>query len=109
MFLLLFVSIMCMAQAGVLHTAQCSSLGPSLFHALSDWMQIALSGDADAEVKRLMGESAELTSAQQEAEAQLGQSKQIIQELQAALKSAQVLLHTLLQMLQIPADEAADL
>ena len=50
-----------------------------------------LSGDADAEVKRLLGESAELNSAQQEAEAQLGQSRQIIQELQAALKSAQVL------------------
>ncbi|KAL3163383.1 hypothetical protein ABBQ32_009768 [Trebouxia sp. C0010 RCD-2024] len=51
-------------------------------------------GDADAEVKRLMGESAELNSAQQEAAAQLGQSKQIIQELQAALKSAQAAMVT---------------
>ena len=50
------------------------------------------SGDADAEVKRLMGESAELNSAQQEAEAHLKQSQQTIQELQAALKSAQVCL-----------------
>ena len=37
-----------------------------------------------------MGESAELNSAQQEAEAHLDQSKQTIHELQAALKNAQV-------------------
>ena len=37
-----------------------------------------------------MGESADLNSAQQEAEAHLSQSKQTIQELQAALKAAQV-------------------
>lgn len=48
------------------------------------------SGDADAEVRRLMSESAELNSAQQEAEAHLKQSRQTIQELQAALKTAQV-------------------
>lgn len=47
-------------------------------------------GDADAEVRRLMTESAELNSAQQEAEAHLKQSRQTIQELQAALKTAQV-------------------
>ena len=53
-------------------------------------------GDADAEVKRLMGESADLNSAQQEAEAHLSQSKQTIQELQAALKAAQVTGHVCL-------------
>ena len=49
------------------------------------------SGDADAEVKRLMSESAELNSAQHEAEAHLKKSKQTIQELQSALQAAQVL------------------
>lgn len=90
-----------MVHLGVLHAAPLQLTRPrasSRHCALNDWMlylQTALSGDADAEVKRLMGESAELNSAQQEAAAQLGQSKQIIQELQAALKSAQVLLDTL--------------
>ena len=37
-----------------------------------------------------MGESAQATSSQQEAEAQLLQSQQTIQELQTALKNAQV-------------------
>ena len=55
------------------------------------------SGDADAEVKRLMGESAELNSAQQEAEAHLRQSKHTIQELQSALQAAQVMGHAYLQ------------
>ena len=49
-----------------------------------------IAGDADAEVKKLLGESAQLTSSQQEAEAELLQSQQTIQELQAALKNAQV-------------------
>ena len=48
------------------------------------------SGDADAEVKKLMSESAGLNSAQQEAEAHLKKSKQTIQELQSALQAAQV-------------------
>ncbi len=47
-------------------------------------------GDADAEVKKLMGESAQLSSSQQEAEAHLQHSKEAIQELQAALRNAQV-------------------
>ena len=37
-----------------------------------------------------MGESAELTSSQQEAEDHLQQSRQAIQDLQAALRNAQV-------------------
>ena len=40
-----------------------------------------------------MGESADLNSAQQEAEAHLSQSKETIQELQSALKAAQVMPH----------------
>ena len=47
-------------------------------------------GDADAEVKRLMTESAELTSAQKEAEVHLQQSQQTIDDLQAVLRTAQV-------------------
>ena len=60
---------------------------------LSSFSILVHSGDADAEVKRLMAESANLNSAQQEAEAHLSQSKQTIQELQAALKAAQVTGH----------------
>ena len=48
------------------------------------------SGDADAEVKKLMGESAQLSSSRQEAEAHLQHSKEAIQQLHAALKNAQV-------------------
>ena len=59
--------------------------------------QLVHAGDADAEVKRLMGESAELNSAQQEAEAHLSQSKHTIQELQSALQAAQVRPHACLQ------------
>ncbi|DBA94998.1 TPA: hypothetical protein ACH3X1_002520 [Trebouxia sp. C0004] len=51
-------------------------------------------GDADAEVKKLMGESAQLSSCQQEAEAHLQQSKAAIQELQAALRNAQAAMAT---------------
>ena len=47
-------------------------------------------GDADAEVKRLMTESAEMTSAQKEAEAHLQQSQRTIDDLQAVLRTAQV-------------------
>jgi len=51
---------------------------------------LSSTGDADAEVKKLMGESAQLSSSQQEAEAHLQHSKEAIQELQAALRNAQV-------------------
>ncbi|KAL0026946.1 hypothetical protein WJX79_001960 [Trebouxia sp. C0005] len=51
-------------------------------------------GDADAEVKKLMGETAQLSSSQQEAEAHLQHSKEAIQELKAALKNAQAAMAT---------------
>ena len=65
-------------------------------HALLDMVALpgskyAAAGDADAEVKRLMTESVVLSSAQQETEAHLQQSQQTINELQAALRTAQVL------------------
>lgn len=51
-------------------------------------------GDADAEVKKLMGESAQLSCSQQEAEADLQHSKEAIQQLHAALKNAQAAMAT---------------
>ena len=54
-----------------------------------------------------MGESAELNSAQQEAEAHLDQSKQTIHELQAALKNAQVRLRPALYLFTAQAEQTA--